>query len=334
MDGKAKPAPRMGMLLALGAALLLPPAAWAQKQPVPAAPPAAAPAQPAPAQAREPAPNPLLAGIRTLRLELDLLSAPEDAPAACGVAADGLEAAVAAGLRGSGIRFVGRVPPAGLSAAELADMPELNTAIVLLHGRESCTFAFQLILALASEPTRLRANGAQTERGMVVVWLHNGATLKAPDETGTRARELLTEAVQDLAAAIARADRAAAAAPAAPAAVALPACPDRWRDLGSAAPQRLACACPAEAVARPASVWGSGTYTDDSGVCRAALHAGAVGPAGGRVTVVREAGRASYPGSARNGVTSSSYGSWGGSFRFDTNVTITTTPRSAGAIVK
>jgi len=93
-------------------------------------------------------------------------------------------------------------------------------------------------------------------------------------------------------------------------------CPPDFRGAGVAQGGSLTCACTPQAVATSAAVWGVDVYTDDSAICRAALHAGAIGPQGGVVTVLPEAGRASYPGSARNGVTTSSYGSWGGSFRF------------------
>ena len=65
------------------------------------------------------------------------------------------------------------------------------------------------------------------------------------------------------------------------------------------------------------SVWGSGVYTDDSSVAAAAVHAG-VQQAGqtGVVEVTILPGHASYQGSAANGVTSSNYGSWSGSFSF------------------
>ena len=60
-----------------------------------------------------------------------------------------------------------------------------------------------------------------------------------------------------------------------------------------------------------------GDYTDDSDLCRAALHAGAIGPEGGPVTVVRSDGRPLYVGSSRNGVTSSDYGNYSASIRFE-----------------
>ncbi|MBS1239845.1 MAG: Milk-clotting protease [Proteobacteria bacterium] len=75
----------------------------------------------------------------------------------------------------------------------------------------------------------------------------------------------------------------------------------------------LACTCPAGASG---TVWGSDTYTDDSAICAAARHKGVIGAGGGRVVLQVVPGRQSYQGSARNGVSSSNYGSWSGSFRF------------------
>lgn len=78
--------------------------------------------------------------------------------------------------------------------------------------------------------------------------------------------------------------------------------------------QSLTCQCPPQQMA--GQVWGSGVYTDDSSPCLAAIHAGIIGASGGAVTLVPVPGRASYAGSAKNGITSSSYGRWHGSFRF------------------
>jgi len=65
------------------------------------------------------------------------------------------------------------------------------------------------------------------------------------------------------------------------------------------------------------NVWGTMTYTDDSRICRAAVHAGVIGPDGGTVTIHPVAGRRSYQGSRRNGVTTRDYGRWQGSFVFE-----------------
>ncbi|MEO1292557.1 MAG: LCCL domain-containing protein [Pseudomonadota bacterium] len=76
----------------------------------------------------------------------------------------------------------------------------------------------------------------------------------------------------------------------------------------------LSCYCPSGAFA--GRVWGDGVYTDDSSVCRAALHAGRLGSDGGEVTLEVLGGQASYQGATRNGVETNAYGAWGGSYRF------------------
>lgn len=77
--------------------------------------------------------------------------------------------------------------------------------------------------------------------------------------------------------------------------------------------QSLTCRCSPQQMT--GQVWGSGVYTDDSSPCLAAVHAGAIGSGGGEVTLVPLPGRASYAGSVKNGITSSAYGRWHGSFR-------------------
>jgi hypothetical protein len=63
------------------------------------------------------------------------------------------------------------------------------------------------------------------------------------------------------------------------------------------------------------SIWGTDIYTDDSSVCTAAVHAGLITLAGGgSVTIEIRPGQASYTGSTRNRITSSSYPSWQGSY--------------------
>jgi hypothetical protein len=65
------------------------------------------------------------------------------------------------------------------------------------------------------------------------------------------------------------------------------------------------------------SVWGTGTYTDDSSVCSAGVHAGRITAAeGGTVRIEIAPGMESYEGSEANGVTSLSYGQWDGSYVF------------------
>jgi hypothetical protein len=67
-------------------------------------------------------------------------------------------------------------------------------------------------------------------------------------------------------------------------------------------------------------VWGTGTYTDDSSICTAAVHAGLISfDDGGRVVIEIRPGEESYESSSANGVTSSPYGAWDGSFVFVTD---------------
>jgi hypothetical protein len=66
-------------------------------------------------------------------------------------------------------------------------------------------------------------------------------------------------------------------------------------------PTPFTCRCTQDAV-HSGAVWGTDIYTDDSSICRAALHAGKVPPTGGIVTVSREPGRQLYVGTSRNGV--------------------------------
>lgn len=79
--------------------------------------------------------------------------------------------------------------------------------------------------------------------------------------------------------------------------------------------QTFRCQCDASAT-RSGQVWGTGIYTDDSAICRAAVHAGATTLDGGVVTLIRRRGRDSYEGSSRNNVSTSNFGRWDGSYRF------------------
>ena len=81
---------------------------------------------------------------------------------------------------------------------------------------------------------------------------------------------------------------------------------------GTAEP--ITCTCGPSAMT--GSVWGTDTYTSDSSICRAALHAGAVETSGGTVMVAPAAGCPNYEGTERNGVKSSHWGAYGRSFSF------------------
>ncbi len=102
-------------------------------------------------------------------------------------------------------------------------------------------------------------------------------------------------------------------APAAP--VATQQCPDNAAAYANSN-ESFACLCPPEAMAA-GSVWGSDIYTADSGLCRAAQHAGVISRRGGPVTVQMLPGQPRYLGLTRNGVQSQNYGAYDSSFRFD-----------------
>ncbi|PIO16157.1 hypothetical protein AB205_0005830, partial [Aquarana catesbeiana] len=74
--------------------------------------------------------------------------------------------------------------------------------------------------------------------------------------------------------------------------------------------------CPSDCTVNGRNVWGTDVYTDDSSICKAAIHAGILGNTGGLVTVEKSPGQQSYTGSTRNGVTTNNYGAWSGSFVF------------------
>jgi hypothetical protein len=52
------------------------------------------------------------------------------------------------------------------------------------------------------------------------------------------------------------------------------------------------------------AIWGSGTYTGDSHLCTAAVHAGVIGPEGGEITVMVVPAPDEYRSTTANGVTS------------------------------
>ncbi|MEC9396503.1 MAG: LCCL domain-containing protein, partial [Myxococcota bacterium] len=96
-------------------------------------------------------------------------------------------------------------------------------------------------------------------------------------------------------------------------------CPDRFRSVenfkaGEAI--EVTCKCTKEA-AESGPLWGTGTYTTDSSICKAAVHAGVIkAEEGGEVTVKGMEGCETYTGTEANGLTSSNWGSYQGSFFF------------------
>jgi outer membrane protein OmpA-like peptidoglycan-associated protein len=85
-------------------------------------------------------------------------------------------------------------------------------------------------------------------------------------------------------------------------------CPERFTGF-AAETETLTCLCTGEAI-RQGNAWGDGTYTSDSAICRAALHAGTVSSLGGQIRVMLAPGQERYAGSNRNGVVTSEYGPW------------------------
>lgn len=73
--------------------------------------------------------------------------------------------------------------------------------------------------------------------------------------------------------------------------------------------ERLTFSCPAGG--EPYRIWGIGPFSDDSSICTAGVHAGAITlAAGGLVTIEFRPGQLFYFGLTRNGITSHSYASW------------------------
>jgi hypothetical protein len=71
--------------------------------------------------------------------------------------------------------------------------------------------------------------------------------------------------------------------------------------------------CPPNGVA--ATVWGQGPYTDDSSMCTAGVHAGAISlAAGGQVTIRTVPAARTYPASTQNGITTLDYGAYENAF--------------------
>lgn len=73
--------------------------------------------------------------------------------------------------------------------------------------------------------------------------------------------------------------------------------------------------CPAGGAGKEGTVWGTDTYTLDSSICTAAVHAGKLQlDSGGLVTIEMRPGESSYRGSTRNGIKTNDYGAYGSSF--------------------
>lgn len=78
--------------------------------------------------------------------------------------------------------------------------------------------------------------------------------------------------------------------------------------------QSLTLICPA-GCRDVGTVWGTDIYSDDSAICRAAIHGGAIPASGGTFLLTIHDGQSAYAASSRNGVTTSEWGAWQRSFR-------------------
>lgn len=95
-------------------------------------------------------------------------------------------------------------------------------------------------------------------------------------------------------------------------------CSSRGYDVISTSVSEALVRCPLGCTnSNSASIWGTYIYTDDSAICIAAIHAGVLTTEGGVVKVIRQDGQSSYPGTERNGISTSNYGSWGASFSLE-----------------
>jgi hypothetical protein len=92
-------------------------------------------------------------------------------------------------------------------------------------------------------------------------------------------------------------------------------CPNAFKDIpGLSASTTITCTC--DSTRMNGSVWGTDIYTQDSSICRAAVHAGVITTGGGSVTAKAAAGCKSYKGGVRGGVESSDWGEYDTSFYF------------------
>ena len=92
-------------------------------------------------------------------------------------------------------------------------------------------------------------------------------------------------------------------------------CTDNIGSVGHDAGDDFKGTCPPGCVDKGGSVWGSGKYTSDSSICKAAVHAGVItDDDGGLVHVKVVDGQDKYKGSKKNGVLSDDYGAFDKSF--------------------
>jgi hypothetical protein len=89
-------------------------------------------------------------------------------------------------------------------------------------------------------------------------------------------------------------------------------CSDTVESLGHKDDDKLDVTCPPSCKSAGTTVWGSGPYTGDSSICRAAIHAGVITDEdGGSVKLeIKDGGDKTYTGSKKNGVKTEDYGTY------------------------
>ncbi len=143
-----------------------------------------------PSHAQQAAPNPLLAGLRAVRLVQEASIAPSDAPVRCGLDPALVQTAAIAGLRGPDLRVL-PARPDGMAEADYDALPQLVLDWILLLDRGTCAFSLRAVLLAPVEPTRLRATGLAVATGQVQAWTESIAVLKTPTESSAPARTLI-----------------------------------------------------------------------------------------------------------------------------------------------
>jgi LCCL domain len=219
------------------------------------------------------------------------------------------------------------------SAAVLLSIAALFTSPLLLADAPSMS-AKSITLPISFEECRSRAAIALKSEGLVDMtdfgdgWIGSNRTYSASVGCARGDREtVVTVVVASSAPNTDRRNRLVERISAKPAAI-VPggsgAKPIPWSrnatELRGRIGEELTYECPSNGSA--ASVWGTDIYSDDSSICTAAVHAGLITrSSGGRVTIQMRPGEREYSGSARNGISSSSYGAWQGSYSFVGNPT-------------
>jgi hypothetical protein len=106
-------------------------------------------------------------------------------------------------------------------------------------------------------------------------------------------------------------------------------CPNTYQAFPMNAPP-LTCQCSAEAAAVDGRLYGTGAYTSDSSICKAAVHAGVIPASGGEVVIAPAGEQTVFPGTTQNDMTSSDWSGKYKAFRFAGSAAAT--PKIAKAV--